>query len=84
MVYRTGNLHRYTMQEKQMNNLEHSLYIALGTLVNDPEYIDPDNDLVRLFKQEHYDMAAELIKEYQRNQNEYVLGNQANDGQEGC
>ena len=54
-----------------MNNLEHRLYIALGTLVNDPEYIDPNNDLVRLFKQEHYDMASELIKEYQRNQNGY-------------
>ena len=61
------------MVTHKMNNLEHRLYIALGTLVNDPEYIDPDNDLVRLFKQEHYDMALELIKEYQRNQNEPLL-----------
>lgn len=56
-----------------MKSLEHRLYIALGTLVNDPEYVDADNDLLRLFKQEHYDMASELIKEYQRNQNEPLL-----------
>jgi len=47
------------------NDLMHRMYIALGTLVNDPEYLYSDNDLIRLFKPEHYDMARQLIKEYQ-------------------
>lgn len=51
------------MPSENMTDLEHRLYIGLGTLVNDPEYLD-DTGLVRLFKQEHYDMALELLKEF--------------------